>query len=123
MKVKWLCALLVIMLAVGCASGTAERNLDNKEHLEIGSVAETTSPANQIICASTQENYKQFMKYVSANDRTGADNMLARGQLFMIETGTEVKVIQATFNGIEVRVQEGPHKDKTAWISLEFLNR
>ncbi len=120
MKAKWLCLLLVLLLAVGCASGT-ERSTPSEGHLEIGSIVETTSSADQIIVATTQENYKQFMKCLVAGDRTGADEMYRKGQIFQLETGTKVKVIRATLRGIEVRVQEGQNKDKIAWISLDFL--
>jgi hypothetical protein len=113
-----LCALFVLLL-VGCMEGTG--NVETIEQLTPGSIVETASSADVIICATTQENYKQVNKYIAADDKTGAENMLNRGQIFLLKTGTNVKVIQITFNGIEVRVQEGEYKDEIAWIQSDFL--
>jgi hypothetical protein len=113
-----LCALFVLLL-VGCMEGTG--NVETIEQLTPGSIVEIASSADVIICATTQENYKQVNKYIAADDKTGAENMLNRGQIFLLKTGTNVKVIQITFNGIEVRVQEGEYKDEIAWIQSDFL--
>ncbi len=128
MKVRWywaLAALLLVLMFIagmlfsGCDGDNTEK--DKTPQIEIGAVMEASSSTAQTLCATTQDNYKQLMKYLVAGDKAGAEKMLRQGQIFLLKSGTPVKVISVTLNGVEVRVQEGPHKDDIAWIQSEFL--
>lgn len=122
-KTYWLAIMIIVLLIVGgCGSGSKDTE-PQKEAFTVGSIVATTSAADNIICATTQDNYKELWKYLVAKDKVGVEEMLKQGKIYLLETGTEVKVIQATFNGIEVRVTEGPHKDKIAWVALDFLEK
>ena len=112
------CALVILLIfAAGCGGGESE------PPITIGDVVKTVSKADDIICATTQDNFKEYGKYSVADDFAGVEQMYNRGQIFLLKTGTKVKVIQVTFSGTEVRVMEGPHKDKIAWLARDFLEK
>ena len=113
--------ILIVLLLVGCVVAEEVENTTLETKYVIGSVVRTTSSTDAIACGTTRETYKQLNKYIVAGDKTGAEIMLRKGQILLLETGIKVKIIQVTSNGVEVRIQEGAYTNKIAWIQLEFL--
>jgi uncharacterized lipoprotein YehR (DUF1307 family) len=113
--------MVVILLLVGCDGTEDSKNGETKVSLDIGSIVETKSSSEVILCATTQDNFKLMNKYLAADDKTAAEKMFLNGKLLLLKTGTKVKILQVTFNGVEVRVQHGDYKDKTVWLSRDFL--
>jgi len=113
--------MVVILLLVGCGGTEDSKNGETKVSLDIGSIVETKSSSEVILCATTQDNFKLMNKYLAADDKTAAEKMFLNGKLLLLKTGTKVKILQVTFNGVEVRVQHGDYKDKTVWLSRDFL--
>jgi len=110
---------LLINIITSCNNNNNEKYENNK--LITGTELITTSTAKIILCATTQDNYKQLMELRITNDLPGVYEMIRRKTLFLLKTGTKIKIIQKTFYGIEIRVLEGEHKNKTGWLTEEFL--
>ncbi len=120
--ILWLICLVCVLLIAGCTS-TGGSEITTTEGIKIGDTVEAVSRAENILCATTQDNYKLLYKYLVAEDKMGVEEMYKKGQVFLLKSGTKVKIIQTTFNGTEVRVQEGEHRGKIAWIARDFLKR
>ena len=114
---------VLLLVVVGCTGGSSDA--PKSEPKQITNVGDTLTINREIISAATsRDNFDEMMKFVLADDRTGFDMMHSRGQILLLEKGTKVKVLQLTFKGsYEVRVQDGPHKDKVVWLSRDFLEK
>jgi len=119
LRISLIPIFLLVIFLVGCGGSESK----DTSSLEVGKVVETTSSAKAILLATNQANYKELTKFMVADDKVGVEKMFGNGKLFLIQTGTEVKILQITSNGIEVRVQEGEHSNRAGWIPSEFLKR
>lgn len=57
-----------------------------------------------------------------ANDTVGLQNLIMAGQLFSVEDGTAALVIDRSGLGVrQVRILEGPAKDRAGYLPMEWV--
>jgi protein involved in sex pheromone biosynthesis len=111
--------LLVVISAVMFVSGCGGSSNGAEGSVTVGDILTVTGDV--IPAATSQDNYTEMMKFVTADDRVGFQEMHSRGQLILLEKGTKVRLLQATFRGYEVRVQDGDHENRVVWVSRELI--
>mgnify|MGYP001581068210 CR=1 FL=1 len=62
-------------------------------------------------------------KYTAAQDRVGFDRLLAAKRSYLVPSGTKIHVIGLHMHVSEVRMLDGPHKDKSGWVANDWIQR
>jgi hypothetical protein len=72
--------------------------------------------------ATNEDNFTQFIKTASAEDNIGLAEMMSKNQIFKINNGTKLKIIDSNWTGgIEVRVMDGEQIGKSGWMIKELF--
>lgn len=67
-----------------------------------------------------KESWARWNTLARANDLTGQNQMVREGKAFRVLEGTKVLVLAIELPGsLEVRVLDGPAKDRSGWIEFE----
>lgn len=76
--------------------------------------------------SSTKEVDDRFSKAAAANDTTAIRNMILNDQIFMVESGTTVLVIDsggALASLRQIRILSGTHNAKSGWVPFEWVQK
>jgi hypothetical protein len=126
MKNKKVLALLILVclvvpfLVLGCSDDDSS----SSSTLEPGAVVKIEGKSSSTVCSTSKENHKLLAKYAHAKDTDSMEEMLTNGQIFLVDKGTEAIVLQTTLvDGIEIKIQSGPHKGEECWTERNFLTR
>ena len=85
-----------------------------------------TSGGGTVPLCSTREAFDEAMKYSAAHDTDGWKEMMARGDLKTIDSGTSVKVIDVSGSLgsiLQVRVLGGTFAGAKGWVPVEFVRK
>lgn len=76
---------------------------------------------NEILVATSKENFKKLIKASVAKDTIGMAQMVQSGEVFFVDSGTKVLVIGSAFGSKEIRILEGKSATRSGWVPLEFV--
>ena len=96
----------------------------NARRASTGEVTTISVPdGGDVPVAVSQKAYDRFAKLSGANDREGAEQMGAMGLLWLLSSGTRVRVISPGIMSSEVRVLDGPRAGHSCILAAEFVDR
>ena len=79
---------------------------------------------DKFLLATDEDAFDAFTKAATRRDEYGVAELVLRGKLFTVPTGTRVRVIDmGGFLGsrLQVRVMEGAQVGRSGWIATEFV--
>ncbi len=71
--------------------------------------------------AGSGEYFDRSIKLSNAGDTMGIQQMLLAEQLILVESGTQILVIDLNFIGTEVRILSGKYQGRSGFVSNDFL--
>ena len=114
----WILGLLVLL--VGCSSSSETSDDKTSERLSIGEDGILfVESSNDIALGITKDDYKKFVQVVLARDDFGLSEMIISEELFLVKSGTKIRVIGIGFGVRQVRILEGEHIGKSGWLAYE----
>jgi hypothetical protein len=81
-----------------------------------------TKGASSTTVGISKAAYDQFFKAVSANDAVGYYQLQQNGQIFSIDNGTKVLVIDSSWGYDQVRFLDGKYVGQTGWAEYEMVS-
>jgi hypothetical protein len=65
--------------------------------------------------------WDSMMEAITAKDEIGFNQLILRGRIFAVASGTPVLVLDVGFTSYKVRVTEGPQAGRAGWVIREYL--
>lgn len=113
-------AVFVIAFAVGQSWKLKPETAANHV-VEKGETAILQSSGSPIwVCARKDDTYR-MQQAMTAGDRLFLQSATEAGNAFQVDGGTKVKVLTASVDKREIRVEDGPQAGKTGWVEFEYL--
>jgi hypothetical protein len=115
MKKLILLAMVLALFLVGCTNdNTSAISVGQNGILTRGSG--TTSPVS-----TTKDIMDKFFKAYRINDTYEIGALVSSGQVFLVNHGTKVLVIDSGQYVLKVRILEGEHRGKAGWVPHEYV--
>jgi len=95
-----------------------EGRLDRSRHVELSDVV---TLAQQTPAATSASSFSRMAQLAAARDHEGLNQMVLRGEAFMLQPGTRCRKIGLGFFRNEVRVLSGPKAGRTCFVSRDLL--
>ena len=77
--------------------------------------------ANQAMLAVDDEAWDAMIDAQVANDTIGLRSLLLSGDVFLLDEGTRVLVLDQGFFSTRVRALEGDNMGKAGWVQFELV--
>lgn len=129
-KVVTVVLLLLFLIGIGSmtqsSSDTPSVQAPATPSLAVGDTGylyEKGSLTQAIEVATTKDNFDQLISLAVAGDTLGMAKMVMDEQAFLVDPGTQVKVIGISFPDVyEVRVLSGQYYSQSGWLPGEFVS-
>ncbi len=126
---KFIYIIFFVIISLVIYNGFLKPNLEtNKKEGErsptpdIGQNAQLFNPDNKaVFVAVTEAAYKAKNDAIYAGDQQGLINLMIACQLFTAPNGTNVLIIDRSFNKRKVRITSGDLKGLSGWIPSELV--
>ena len=129
------CVVLAVMVIIGFAvlrgcNGTSSQSTPTSDPVreppgssvnEVGRDVILESTSGAIGVCPSKADYDEFTKLALANDKTGGQQMIDSGRVFVVSSGTEAKIIETGFTAYRVRILSGPHVGRDGWVVREAV--
>jgi len=112
--------ILLLVLATSIGLNVESESKPEKTKIQIGGTYELTG-AGGVPVSKTLETYDKATEYVISGDTLGYQNLKLSGDVFTVQSGTSVTVIDSKISKIEVRVLEGTHQGKSGWVLYDWI--
>ncbi len=76
-----------------------------------------------VLLATTEKNFDDFMKASIAGDTMGATDVVLNGGAYYVVAGTKAKVIDTSVGKRKVRILDGGMVGKVGWIPFEYISK
>lgn len=110
----------------GPPAGSGEGNKPEPQQIREStypSIGDAVVITAEVVLGSTEENHKEALKLLRANDEVGLTQMEFQGRLFLVDRGTEGKLLEGGFFTMRVRITTGPHAGKAGYITSDFVKK
>ena len=84
---------------------------------------EGVSTAKVVIVATTQANLDEIIKLSNAGDDLGIAKMIVDGYAFMVDRGTQARIIDTAMYVRKVRIMSGDYYGESGWVPFEFCKK
>lgn len=92
--------------------------------LAAGKLALVISPSGgSTAIAINREAFDRFVTLAVADDDMGIAAMRLAGQIWLVPSGTECKIIKTGFTACEVRLMDGTYAGQSGFVAREFIKR
>lgn len=81
-----------------------------------------TSGASSTIVGISENAYDAFFKAASANDAAEYSQLQQSGQVFSVDNGAKVLVVDSRGGYDQVRFLEGKYAGQSAWVEYEMVS-
>lgn len=130
------CVVLIVVVGLGwlfftrsCTRSEAEINAEKvkeaqeERRLTPGYIGHLRGAegGKAIPLGDTSKDYDELSKAIEARDDIGFRDLIVAGKAFLVDAGTEVKMLDYDWGKVRVRILEGDHKDEAGWTADEFL--
>ena len=94
-----------------------------------GCVSTISGDPGVLFAATSKQSFDQLSQSVSINDLVGVQQMVARGTVLILPSGTKVFVLSVGSTlliiptTVEVRVTDGRYAGRVVWMSYEFVRK
>lgn len=78
---------------------------------------------SDILVASGETNYDEMQKLLAVKDVSGLTQMLMKGEIFYVKSGTPVLCINGTMFSREVRIEGGQFSGQSGWVPMEWTSK
>jgi hypothetical protein len=78
---------------------------------------------SDVLVASDEATYDRMGKLMAVKDIDGLTQMVLRGQLFYVESGTPIRGIGGTMFSREVRITSGKYSGQSGWVPAEWTSK
>jgi len=82
-----------------------------------------TGDLKTVWVATSEANFDEMNKYLSAKDDDGIREMMLAGKMFVVPRGTRAKIISTSLFHFEVRILDGDHGGERGCIAREWAHR
>ncbi|MFO7172058.1 MAG: hypothetical protein DIU70_003685 [Bacillota bacterium] len=90
----------------------------------VGEVVRLRSPSTgQVPVAVDEQAYEALLSASVANDLDGINELIIAGKVFIVESGTQVRVLDLGFTRSKVRITDGPHAGRVGWVATDWITR
>jgi hypothetical protein len=124
-KVILFSLIFCLIFIFGCSSNTTNVKPVSTS-ISIGDDAildEGSDFNNSVLVSTTPNNLDEVSKLIAVNDRVGMAEMVLNGQIFFVDKGTQVLVIDGGFTSLKVRIMSGDHYGESGWVPMEFCKK
>lgn len=73
------------------------------------------------LIGDSKEALAEYTKALVSGDQYGKTAMISDGRIFPVKSGTRVLVLEHGFTVKGVRILDGKHAGRMAWIEAEFV--
>ena len=121
-------AIMLIVAVSGCSSSSTSNTTVQPASTSINIsdnviLDEGVSTAKIVIVATTQANLDEIIKLSIAKDDLGIAKMIVDGQAFMVDRGTQARVIDEAYGVRQVRIMSGDYYGESGWVPMEFCKK
>ena len=74
-------------------------------------------------CAVDEAAWDEMQEIVIAKDTEGAQQMVRRGRLMLLNTGDKVKVLDLAWTSYKIRILDGTYAGESGWVVHESVRR
>lgn len=78
---------------------------------------------SDVLVATDEASYDRMGKLMAVKDIDGVTQMVLKGQLFYVESGTPIRGIGGTMFSREVRITGGKYSGQSGWVPLEWTSK
>jgi hypothetical protein len=88
-----------------------------------GQIGRLTFPdgKGEVGVATSEDNYDRQMQLLAANDREGWQEMVAKHQIMLVDSGTKCRIIDVGFSKDEVRILEGDFSGESGFVPVGWV--
>ncbi len=116
--------VLLILISIGTSGSSAPSTpAPQIDSVSVGETGYLESSASNVLVATTKDNLDEIVKLSVANDTEGLAQMTLDGDAYIVDQGTQVRVIDTTIGTREVRILEGKQYGKSGWVPVEFVKK
>ena len=119
--------LIIIFVIVSTHSGqNSNQNYTTQtasDSINIGDDVILGNNADNVLLGVTKDDFEELVKLAVAKDNVGVTKMVLDGRAFMVDKGTQARVIDAGFTAYEVRIMSGSHYGDSGWVPAEFCHK
>lgn len=126
LKTNMIFIFIIVILFIFLVNSTLNSERDDNEKKSettsnIGRKYELYNGGSSIPVASNLESFKKMIDSSVSNDIIGYTNLKSSGQLFNVESGTDVLILDSKINKRQVRILEGKYYGKSGWVPYEWV--
>ena len=87
----------------------------------IGETGYLRSSADPILVPISKALLDRTTQLAVAKDTMGISEMVLNGEILPVKNGTQVRVIDAGWTSVEVRIMSGDYAGQSGWVPTEFV--
>lgn len=76
-----------------------------------------------VFVAVNKDIYDEMFKLITAKDNDGLTQMVLKGQILLVDSGTPVRVIDSSMFSREVRITSGKYSGQSGWVPAEMTSK
>jgi hypothetical protein len=111
----------VPLQAKNTESQDIELVLEKQRDSRVGDICVLNSGSTSTFIAMNSVVHDRMMKLVTAKDDVGLTDLVLSGLVYMVPSGTKVRLIDKGIFTSEVRILEGQHQNKAGLVIAEFV--
>lgn len=119
MRKLFLLAMAIGLIAVGCGESKEKSETSAIAIGQNGILTRNSGTASPV--STTKDIMDKFFKAYRINDKYGTGELLLSGQVFLVNHGTKVLVIDSSLYTLKIRILEGEHIGKAGWVPYEYV--
>lgn len=89
--------------------------------LAVGETGKLDDAGQDVLVASDEEAMAEAQRAGRNNDKGALTSLVAQGRIFLVPSGTLVKVVQLELTRTKIQVLQGNQSGKTGWVSMELV--
>lgn len=109
--------LLILILAIPLSCGRNEASTTPKKQ----ATQSDEITIRKTFAAIDDESYDELMRYCTRNDERGVSLMIEAGKAIVVPANTKARIVDRGVVTHTVRIEGGPHADKTVLVAVEFV--
>lgn len=128
------CAVILVPIVLGVVVSLARNSGDSGQvsnstvvqKVDVGEDGFLRIPNKSdedVLLATTEKNFDDFIKASVAGDTMGAAGIVLNGGAYYVTAGTKAKVIDTSVGKRKVRVLDGDMIGKVGWIPFEHISK